>query len=185
MHSEFTACFCNFGLLFFLSVGRHGYCHRFATLTAELTVSSPSLFVNRSDKIRVVPSNILPDVHGGAQVARQHRHEDRGRCVPRAVLLLQRRRLPLPPRQAGEEALPLPDRRRGEATFGCQPPAFTITPSSESSSNSSRHRNGKTTMFAHDGARTTTVLSLFCQTTRHRRTSWSPRRRIISAAAAA
>lgn len=39
----------------------------------------------------------------------------------------------------------------GDATFGCQPPAFTITPSSESSSNSSRHSNGKTTMFAHDG----------------------------------
>ncbi|VAH67923.1 unnamed protein product [Triticum turgidum subsp. durum] len=39
----------------------------------------------------------------------------------------------------------------GEAAFGCQPPAFTITPSSESSSNSSRHSNGKTTMFAHDG----------------------------------
>uniref|UniRef100_A0ACD5WIE9 Uncharacterized protein n=1 Tax=Avena sativa TaxID=4498 RepID=A0ACD5WIE9_AVESA len=35
------------------------------------------------------------------------------------------------------------------AAFGCQQP-FTITHSSESSSNSSRHSNGKT-MFAHDG----------------------------------
>ncbi|XP_047060356.1 squamosa promoter-binding-like protein 2 [Lolium rigidum] len=35
------------------------------------------------------------------------------------------------------------------AGFGCQQP-FTITHSSESSSNSSRHSNGKT-MFAHDG----------------------------------
>jgi hypothetical protein len=35
------------------------------------------------------------------------------------------------------------------ASFGCQQP-FTITHSSESSSNSSRHSNGKT-MFAHDG----------------------------------
>jgi hypothetical protein len=37
----------------------------------------------------------------------------------------------------------------GETTFGCQQP-FTITPSTESSSNNSRHSNGKM-MFAHDG----------------------------------